>query len=40
MPDYKYIDRWMAQRDIILAPGFAENLRAYAEMYKKNMEAA
>ncbi len=39
MPNYKYIDEWMARRSIILAPGFAENLKGLVEAYKKNMVA-
>ena len=37
MPNYKYIDEWMARRSITLAPGFAENLKGFAKAYKKNM---
>lgn len=40
MPDYRYISAWMGERNLILAPGFAEKLRGLAETYKKNMAAA
>lgn len=40
MPDYKYVNEWMAERNIVLAPGFADNLKGLANAYKKNMAAA
>lgn len=39
MPDYRYISAWMGERELVLAPGFAENLRGLAETFKKNMVA-
>ena len=35
MRNYKYIDSWLAERDIRLAAGFAQTLRGYANTYKK-----
>lgn len=35
MPDYGYISAWMGERDLVLAPGFAQNLRGLAETFKK-----
>ena len=40
MPDYSYISAWMGERDLILAPGFAENLRELADAFKKKKAAA
>lgn len=39
MPDYRYINAWMRERNICLSPGFAENLKELAEAYKKNVAA-
>lgn len=36
MRNYKYIDIWIAERGIQMSPGFAETLRGYANIYKKN----
>lgn len=36
MRNYKYINEWLTQRDIMLAPGFAEMLRGYMKDYKKS----
>lgn len=37
MADHQFINEWMAERNITLTPGFAQNLRELAETYKKNM---
>lgn len=34
MRNYKFISEWLKQRDIRLAPGFAETLHQYAKEYK------
>ena len=39
MADHRFINEWMAERNIDLAPGFAQKLRELAEAYKKNMAA-
>lgn len=35
MSDNRYISAWMEERGIVLASGFAENLRGLAQAYKK-----
>ncbi len=35
MRNYKYIDSWLAERDIQLEVGFTQTLRSYANKYKK-----
>lgn len=35
--DYRYINKWLKERDITLKPGFSELLKSYASLYEKNM---
>lgn len=37
IPNQKYINEWLNERNITLAPSFAEQLRNYAELYKKGI---
>lgn len=34
--NYKYINTWLSERNIALEPSFTEQLREYAELFKKN----
>ncbi len=34
--NYKYIGRWLEERNIIIEQGFVEALRDYSKEYKKN----
>lgn len=36
MRNYKFINKWLEERNIRLTEGFAETLRLYANEYKKN----
>lgn len=37
IPNQKYINKWLNERNIVLAPNFAEQLCEYAKRYKREL---
>ena len=37
LPNQKYINEWLAERSLVLKPGFADLLKGYTDLYSKNI---